>query len=142
VAAANLMGRARGWEIVERAKAGERLVFDGGYGTALFAAGLSNGACPELWNDTHPDIVRGIHKGYFDAGSDFVETNTRRHPAQAERISDRRPDKGAELEGGSAGRVRVLARPVHRGLDRPHQPPARRVRSRSATRAMRSTSLP
>jgi 5-methyltetrahydrofolate--homocysteine methyltransferase len=70
------MSRPRGWEIVERARAGERLVFDGGYGTALFAAGLSNGACPELWNDTHADVVRGIHKGYFDAGSDFVETNT------------------------------------------------------------------
>ena len=51
-------------------------MFDGGYGTALFAAGLLNGACPELWNDTHPEVVRGIHKGYFDAGSDLVETNT------------------------------------------------------------------
>ena len=70
------MARSRGWEIVERAKTGERLIFDGGYGTALFAAGLSNGGCPELWNDTHPGVVRGIHKGYFDAGSDFVETNT------------------------------------------------------------------
>jgi 5-methyltetrahydrofolate--homocysteine methyltransferase len=42
----------------------------------LFAAGLLNGACPELWNDAHADVVRGIHRGYFDAGSDFVETNT------------------------------------------------------------------
>ena len=68
--------RARGWEVVDRVKAGEILVFDGGYGTALFAAGLDNGACPELWNDTHADVVRGIHQGYFDAGSDLVETNT------------------------------------------------------------------
>ncbi len=68
--------RPRGWEIVERIRAGDLLVFDGGYGTALFAAGLLNGACPELWNDTHADVVRGIHTGYFDAGSDFVETNT------------------------------------------------------------------
>jgi 5-methyltetrahydrofolate--homocysteine methyltransferase len=68
--------RARGWEIVDRVRAGEILVFDGGYGTALFAAGLLDGACPELWNDTHADIVRGIHAGYFEAGSDFVETNT------------------------------------------------------------------
>ena len=68
--------RARGWEIVERARAGEVLVFDGGYGTELFAAGLANGACPELWNDTHADVVRRIHKGYFDAGSQIVETNT------------------------------------------------------------------
>jgi 5-methyltetrahydrofolate--homocysteine methyltransferase len=68
--------RPRGWEIVERVRASDRLVFDGGYGTALFAAGLLDGACPELWNDTHADVVRGIHEGYFGAGSDFVETNT------------------------------------------------------------------
>ena len=68
--------RARGWEILDRIGAGEVLVFDGGYGTMLFAAGLLNGACPELWNDTHADVVAGIHKGYFDAGSHIVETNT------------------------------------------------------------------
>jgi 5-methyltetrahydrofolate--homocysteine methyltransferase len=68
--------RPRGWDLVERVRAGDLLVFDGGYGTALFAAGLLNGACPELWNDTRADVVRNIHKGYFDAGSDFVETNT------------------------------------------------------------------
>jgi len=97
------MARPRGWEIVERAKAGERLVFDGGYGTALFAAGLLNGACPELWNDTHPDIVRGIHQGYFDAGSDLVETNTfggSRLKLNEYRIGDRTRElnlKGAQL---------------------------------------------
>ena len=67
---------ARGREVLERVHAGEILVFDGGYGTMLFAAGLANGACPELWNDTHADIVQGIHKGYIDAGSQIVETNT------------------------------------------------------------------
>jgi len=68
--------KARGWEIVQRVRAGETLVFDGGYGTMLFAAGLLNGACPELWNDTHADVVAGIHGGYFGAGSQIVETNT------------------------------------------------------------------
>jgi 5-methyltetrahydrofolate--homocysteine methyltransferase len=68
--------KARGWEIVQRVRAGETLVFDGGYGTMLFAAGLLNGACPELWNDTHAEVVAGIHRGYFDAGSQIVETNT------------------------------------------------------------------
>src|SRR2546426_3327252 len=67
---ADLPVKSRGWEVVERIKAGELLVFDGGYGTMLFAAGLANGACPELWNDTHADVVRGIHAGYFGAGSD------------------------------------------------------------------------
>jgi 5-methyltetrahydrofolate--homocysteine methyltransferase len=68
--------KARGFQVVERVRAGETLVFDGGYGTMLFAAGLLNGACPELWNDTHGDVVAGIHKGYFEAGSQIVETNT------------------------------------------------------------------
>jgi 5-methyltetrahydrofolate--homocysteine methyltransferase len=68
--------KARGWEIVERVRAGGPMVFDGGYGTMLFAAGLANGACPELWNDTHAEVVREIHRGYFEAGSEIVETNT------------------------------------------------------------------
>jgi 5-methyltetrahydrofolate--homocysteine methyltransferase len=70
------MGGPRGKQWLERVGSGEPVVFDGGYGTMLFAAGLLDGACPELWNDTHPDVVRGIHRAYFEAGSDFVETNT------------------------------------------------------------------
>lgn len=68
--------RGRGGEILRRVGAGDILVFDGGYGTMLFAAGLVDGACPELWNDTHPDVVSSIHRGYFEAGSQIVETNT------------------------------------------------------------------
>src|SRR5207253_1714822 len=67
---------ADGWAVLERTRGGRVLVFDGGYGTELFAAGLANGACPELWNDTHADVVTRIHKGYYDAGSEIVETNT------------------------------------------------------------------
>ncbi|HSD51503.1 MAG TPA: homocysteine S-methyltransferase family protein [Candidatus Methylomirabilis sp.] len=69
------MASPRGKEFLERLRS-EVLVFDGAMGTMLFEAGLTDGACPELWNDTHADVVRGIHKAYFDAGSDFVETNT------------------------------------------------------------------
>jgi 5-methyltetrahydrofolate--homocysteine methyltransferase len=70
------MPASGGREWLERVGSGDLLVFDGAYGTMLFAAGLLNGACPELWNDTRADVVRGIHRAYFDAGSDFVETNT------------------------------------------------------------------
>ncbi len=66
---------SRGKQFLERLKA-EILVFDGAMGTMLFEAGLKDGACPELWNATHPDVIRDIHKAYFDAGSDFVETNS------------------------------------------------------------------
>jgi 5-methyltetrahydrofolate--homocysteine methyltransferase len=95
--------KARGWEVVERARAEEILLFDGGYGTELFAAGLLNGACPELWNDTHADAVKRIHQGYFDAGSQIVETNTfggSRLKLNEYRIGDRTRElneKGARL---------------------------------------------
>ncbi|HEU4371206.1 MAG TPA: homocysteine S-methyltransferase family protein [Methylomirabilota bacterium] len=98
----------RGWEVVERARSGEILVFDGGYGTMLFAAGLLNGACPELWNDTHADVVAGIHRDYFAAGSDIVETNTfggTRLKLDEYRIGDRTRElnlKGARLARGVA----------------------------------------
>ena len=99
---------ARGWEIVERVRARETLVFDGGYGTMLFAAGLLNGACPELWNDTHTDVVAGIHRGYFAAGSQIVETNTfggSRLKLDEYRLGDRTLElnvKGARLARAAA----------------------------------------
>ena len=64
-----------GKAFLERLKS-EVLVFDGAMGTMLFEAGLVDGACPELWNDTRPEVIQGVHRAYFDAGSDLVETNT------------------------------------------------------------------
>ena len=99
----------------------------------LFAAGLLNGACPELWNDTHADVVAGIHKGYFDAGSHIVETNTfggTRLKLDEYRIGDRTRElnvKGARLARGVAPRRRLRG-----GIDRPHQPAARST-TRSTT---------
>ncbi|MBQ9111976.1 MAG: homocysteine S-methyltransferase family protein [Clostridia bacterium] len=49
---------------------------DGGMGTLLQARGLAAGELPERWNITHSDIVTGIHKSYYDAGSNVVNTNT------------------------------------------------------------------
>ena len=37
-------------------------------------AGLEG--CNEILNDTRPDVVAGIHRAYFAAGADAVETNT------------------------------------------------------------------
>jgi 5-methyltetrahydrofolate--homocysteine methyltransferase len=42
----------------------------------LFAAGLESGASPELWNVDHPDRVRAIHRGYIEAGSRIILTNS------------------------------------------------------------------
>ncbi len=49
---------------------------DGGTGTLLQEAGLPLGELPERWNLTHAEVVRDIHKRYFDAGSNIVVTNT------------------------------------------------------------------
>jgi len=58
------------------------LVADGAMGTMLQAANLTledfegHEGCNEVLNVTRPDVVRGIHDAYFEAGSDCVETNT------------------------------------------------------------------
>ena len=123
--------KPRGWEIIERIQQGERLIFDGGYGTMLFAAGLLNGACPELWNDTHAGVVSGIHRGYFDAGSQIVETNTfggSRLKLDEYRLGDRTRElnvKGARLaravappDGYIAGSIGPTSRlPLDYALD-------------------------
>ena len=52
------------------------LFLDGGMGTLLQSQGLQPGELPERWNLSHPDIITGIHREYFDAGSHVVNTNT------------------------------------------------------------------
>ncbi len=52
------------------------VLLDGGMGTLLQAKGLRAGEHPERWNITRPEVIRDIHKSYFDAGSNVVCTNT------------------------------------------------------------------
>ena len=52
------------------------VLLDGGTGTLLQSAGLTPGELPERWNISHAEKIVGIHKGYFDAGSNIVCTNT------------------------------------------------------------------
>src|SRR5512141_1161550 len=65
--------RAR-WEAM--LAGGGPVLADGAMGTMLFAAGLQFGDPPEVWNLSHPDVVRRIHRAYLDAGSRIVMTNT------------------------------------------------------------------
>lgn len=52
------------------------ILADGAMGTMLFEAGLQFGDPPEVWNIAHPDVVRSIHRGYLEAGSRIILTNT------------------------------------------------------------------
>ena len=52
------------------------LLADGATGTNLFALGLQSGDAPELWNVEEPKKVAAHYRGFIDAGSDIVLTNT------------------------------------------------------------------
>ncbi len=52
------------------------IFLDGGMGTLLQEQGLSVGELPERWNISHPEVITKIHRDYFDAGSNIVNTNT------------------------------------------------------------------
>lgn len=52
------------------------LIFDGGMGTMLQAAGLLPGESPDLWNLTHPEKVKQVHAAYLNAGAQVVTANT------------------------------------------------------------------
>ncbi len=55
---------------------GGPILADGAMGTMLFASGLQFGDPPEVWNVSQPEVVRRIHRGYLEAGSRIVMTNT------------------------------------------------------------------
>ena len=59
------------------------LVLDGAMGTMIHQEPLSietdflgRENCPEMLNITRPDLIGSIHRAYFEAGADIVETNT------------------------------------------------------------------
>ena len=71
-------------EQLEDALASRILVLDGAMGTMLFDrnlkaadyGGAKTEGCHEYLNITRPDVIRDIHRAYFAAGSDIVETNS------------------------------------------------------------------
>ncbi|MFB9069367.1 methionine synthase [Pseudofulvimonas gallinarii] len=78
-------------DLLHRALARRVLVLDGAMGTMIQGHGLSEDdfrgerlrqhhhelrGNNDLLVLTRPDIIRGIHEQYFEAGADFVETNT------------------------------------------------------------------
>ena len=52
------------------------LLFDGGMGTMLQAAGMAAGEVPELLNLMNPEVITRVHAAYVEAGSEVVTTNT------------------------------------------------------------------
>jgi methionine synthase I (cobalamin-dependent) len=55
---------------------GATVIADGAMGTMLMQNGLEFGDPPEVWNLEHPEIIRRVQRGYLDAGSQIILTNT------------------------------------------------------------------
>lgn len=84
------------------------LVADGGMGTSLFAAGLRPGETPEVWNVERPEAVIDVHKGFIEAGSDIILTNT--FGGTRTRLDlDGKGDRVAELNAAGVDVARTAA---------------------------------
>ena len=66
------------------------VVTDESWGTQLQKKGIKRGECPDSWNLKHPDWVEEVARGYIDAGSRVILTNT----FQSNRLSLERYDLG------------------------------------------------
>jgi homocysteine S-methyltransferase len=52
------------------------LLCDGAMGSVLYAKGIFINRCYDELNLSQPDLIRGIHLEYLQAGADIIETNT------------------------------------------------------------------
>jgi homocysteine S-methyltransferase len=64
-----------GRSLLDRLAAGPVLA-DGAMGTMLYARGVPFDHCFEAQNVNRPDLVRGVHIAYLEAGAEVLETNT------------------------------------------------------------------
>jgi methionine synthase I (cobalamin-dependent)/5,10-methylenetetrahydrofolate reductase len=62
-------------DLLSRLKEGPVLC-DGAMGTLLYAKGIFINKCYDELNLTQPDLIRGIHQEYLNAGAEVIETNT------------------------------------------------------------------
>jgi len=49
---------------------------DGAMGTLLYAKGIFINRCYDELNISQPDLIRGLHHEYLQAGAEVIETNT------------------------------------------------------------------
>lgn len=62
--------------LIEELLSRSPVLTDGAWGTQLQARGLPVGECPDEWNLSRPEIVGAVARGYVEAGSRIILTNT------------------------------------------------------------------
>ena len=91
------------------------LLSDGSMGALLASMGYKD-SCPDALSVTHPEVIRGIHRSYLDAGADIVIANSfgsaepvLSHKGYAGKSAEftRAAVKNARAEAGSAALVAV-----------------------------------
>jgi len=95
------------------------LIIDGGTGTEIEKRGvpMDGAAWCAVAHDTHPEIVRGVHEDYIEAGAEVIIANTfttSRHVLEEVGLRDRFEElnrRGVEL--AREARERVAEQPVH-----------------------------
>ncbi len=130
---------------------GRRTVLcDGAMGTSLYARGVFINRCYDELNLSQPELVRGVHEEYLQAGAEIIETNTfganalrLQQPWAAGQGGGDQSGRGAALRGrrcsqladkqagkayvaGSVGPLGVHLEPLGKtGLDEAREPPLR-----------------
>lgn len=94
---------------------GKILVADGATGTVLFDLGLETGGCPELLNLERTDLITKVHRGYVEAGSDIILTNTFGGTRARLKLHGLQ-DRVAELNGAAASLARAVADQADRAV--------------------------
>jgi homocysteine S-methyltransferase len=62
-------------DLLERLKKSPVLC-DGAMGTLLYSKGVFINRCYDELNLSQPELIRGIHHDYLQAGAELIETNT------------------------------------------------------------------
>jgi 5-methyltetrahydrofolate--homocysteine methyltransferase len=84
------------------------LLADGATGTNLFAAGLTAGDPPELWNFDYPEAINALLKSFVDAGADIILTNS--FGANRQRLKlHKAEDRAFEINKRAAELARAIA---------------------------------
>lgn len=84
------------------------VITDGAWGTQLQARGLGIGEFPDAWNLTHPGRVEEVARGYAEAGSRVILTNT--FGANRIRLGEQGPELAGQVEEVNRAGVEISRR--------------------------------